>query len=49
MGSVTIGAFMSIGSTLGGIALGQTVIPVPFLGAFIGGVAGAFLGTKGAR
>lgn len=49
IGSATLTAFMSIGSTVGGILLGQTIIPVPFVGAFFGGVAGAFLGTKGAR
>lgn len=39
----------SVGSTLGGIMLGQVIIPVPFVGAFIGGVLGGFLGTKGVR
>jgi len=28
--------------TIGGAAVGQTMIPVPFLGAFIGGVVGGF-------
>ena len=49
MGGAAINAFLSIGGTLGGIFLGQATIPVPFVGAFIGGVAGAYLGTKGAR
>lgn len=37
----------SVGSTLAGIFLGQLIIPVPFLGAFVGGVAGGYFGTKG--
>lgn len=45
----TMSAMGSIGSTLGGIMLGQAIIPVPFVGAFIGGVLGGFLGTKGVR
>lgn len=39
----------SVGSTIAGIMLGQVVIPVPFVGAFIGGVLGGFVGTKGVR
>lgn len=42
-------AFGSVGSTLGGIFVGQALIPVPFLGAFIGGVFGGFFGIKGVR
>lgn len=29
--------------------LGQAIIPVPFFGAFVGGVVGGFFGTKGMR
>lgn len=47
--SATMSAVGSVGSTLGGIMLGQVIIPVPFVGAFIGGVLGGFLGTKGVR
>lgn len=45
----TMSVVGSVGSTIGGIMLGQAVIPVPFVGAFIGGVLGGFLGTKGVR
>lgn len=31
--------------TIGGAAIGQTFIPIPFLGAFIGGVVGGFTAT----
>lgn len=49
VGIATMTAVGSVGSTLGGILLGQAIIPVPFLGAFIGGVVGGFFGTKGVR
>ncbi len=46
VGSATFIAVGSIGSTVGGIILGQVVIPIPFLGAFVGGLIGGFIGTK---
>jgi hypothetical protein len=49
IGGVTMSAVGSIGSILGGIFIGQALIPVPILGAFIGGVFGGFYGTKGVR
>lgn len=39
----------SIGSIIGGIFLGQAIIPVPILGGFIGGVFGGFIGATGTR
>jgi phage tail tape-measure protein len=44
-----VGAVGSIGSIVGGIFLGQALIPVPVLGAFVGGLIGGFCGTKGVR
>lgn len=38
-----------VGTTMTGVALGSILIPVPFLGAFIGGVFGGYLGEKGTR
>jgi hypothetical protein len=49
MGGATITAVGSIGSIVGGIFLGQALIPIPLLGAFVGGVVGGFCGTKGMR
>lgn len=47
--NVTIGSATSIGSSLIGATIGQTLIPIPILGAFIGGLVGGFLGEFGAR
>lgn len=41
---MTIGTASSIGSGLLGATVGQTLIPIPVLGAFIGGFIGGFLG-----
>jgi phage tail tape-measure protein len=49
MGGAVITSVGSIGSIVGGILLGQSIIPVPFLGAFIGGVIGGFYGRKGVK
>jgi hypothetical protein len=49
MGGAAMTAAGSIGSIVGGIFLGQIIIPVPFLGAFIGGVVGGFYGRKGVK
>lgn len=49
VGGATVTAIGSIGSIVGGIFLGQVIIPVPILGAFVGGVVGGFCGTKGVR
>ena len=45
----SITAIGSIGSAVAGMALGQILIPIPFLGAFIGGVVGGFFGEKGSK
>lgn len=37
----------SVGSTVAGMMLGQTLIPIPFLGIFVGGIIGGFLGKAG--
>lgn len=42
--NVTIGSATSIGSGLIGAAIGQTLIPIPMLGAFVGGLIGGFVG-----
>lgn len=42
--NVTLGSAASVGSGLIGAAVGQTLIPVPVLGAFVGGLVGGFIG-----
>lgn len=37
----------SVGCSLGGILLGQAMIPVPIFGALVGGIFGGYFGTKG--
>lgn len=49
MGKTTITAVGSVGSAVAGMMLGQTLIPIPFLGAFVGGVIGGFLGQTGSN
>lgn len=39
----------AVGSSVAGMMIGQSLIPIPFLGAFIGGVIGGFLGTTGSN
>ena len=39
----------SIGSAFTGMAIGQMLIPVPFVGSFVGGVIGGYLGERGSR
>lgn len=45
----SIGAVGAVGSTVACMMLGQTFIPIPFLGAFVGGVIGGFLGAAGTK
>lgn len=47
LGKTSVTAVGSVGSAVAGMMLGQTLIPVPFLGAFVGGVIGGFLGRTG--
>ena len=42
--NVTIGSATSLGSGLLGATVGQSLIPIPVLGAFIGGLVGGFIG-----
>lgn len=49
IGKLTIKTSASIGGGLVGAAIGQTLIPIPFVGAFIGGVFGGFLSTIGSQ
>ena len=44
LGHVSVSALGSIGASVAGMARGQLLIPVPFLGAFIGGVIGGYVG-----
>jgi hypothetical protein len=44
MGYITFDIASSLGTGLIGAAVGQTLIPVPFLGAFVGGFVGSFIG-----
>ena len=49
IGSASIVAVGSVGSTATGMVIGQMLIPVLFLGAFIGGMIGGYIGEKGSR
>ena len=49
MRNITIGSVTSIGSGLIGATIGQSLIPIPVLGASIGGLVGGFIGEFGAR
>lgn len=44
MGNLTIDAATSVSSGILGAVVGQSLIPVPVLGAFIGGLVGGFVG-----
>lgn len=44
LGNASVTAVGSIGSAFAGMAIGQALIPVPFVGAFVGGVFGGFFG-----
>lgn len=44
IGNMTIDTASSVGSGIIGAFVGQSLIPVPVLGAFIGGVVGGFVG-----
>lgn len=44
MGNLTIDTASSIGSGILGAFIGQTLIPVPVVGAFFGGLVGGFIG-----
>ena len=35
----------TIGTGIGGIVIGQMLIPIPVIGAFIGGIVGSFIGS----
>lgn len=47
IGKATVSAVGSVGCSLGGILLGQAMIPVPFFGALVGGIFGGYFGAKG--
>lgn len=49
LGKASIVAVGSVGSTVTGMMIGEVVIPVPILGAFVGGVIGGYVGEKGSR
>lgn len=49
MGYITFDVASSLGTGLIGAVVGQSLIPVPFLGAFIGGFVGSFIGEIGGK
>lgn len=49
IGKLTIKTSASIGGGLIGATVGQALIPIPFVGAFFGGVIGGFLSTVGSN
>jgi hypothetical protein len=44
MGNLTIDTASSLGSGILGAFIGQSLIPVPIVGAFVGGLVGGFIG-----
>jgi phage tail tape-measure protein len=46
---MTVDTASSIGSGLIGATIGQSLIPIPFLGAFVGGFIGGFIGELGGK
>lgn len=49
MGNLTIDTASSLSSGILGAFVGQSLIPIPVLGAFIGGVVGGFVGQLGGK
>jgi hypothetical protein len=49
IGKDTVSAVGSVGSSVAGMMIGQSLIPIPFLGVFVGGVIGGFLGQTGMK
>jgi hypothetical protein len=49
IGKASVLAVGSVGTAVTGIILGEIMIPIPFLGAFVGGVIGGYFGEKGNR
>jgi hypothetical protein len=49
VGYVTFDVASTIGTSLLGAAVGQALIPVPFLGAFLGAFVGGFVGEVGGK
>lgn len=49
VGKASIVAVGSVGSTATGMVIGEMLIPIPFFGAFVGGVIGGYFGEKGSR
>ena len=47
--NMTLNAASSVGSGIVGALIGQSLIPIPVLGAFIGGFIGGFVGEFGGR
>jgi hypothetical protein len=44
LSTITIDTASTLGSGLIGAAIGQSLIPIPILGAFVGGVIGGLIG-----
>lgn len=49
VGKASMVATGFVGTTMTGAVLGEVLIPIPFLGAFIGGVVGGYFAEKGTR
>ncbi len=49
MGYITFDIASSLGTGLIGAVVGQTLIPIPILGAFVGGFVGSFIGEIGGK
>ena len=48
IGLMTLDMGTKVGASLLGAVVGQTLIPIPIVGAFIGSVFGGFVGSVGA-
>ncbi len=49
VGYLTFDIASSFGTGVLGAVVGQTLIPIPFLGAFVGGFVGSFVGELGGK
>ena len=49
VGFITVDMLSSLGTGFIGAVVGQSVIPIPVVGAFIGGMVGGFIGEIGAK
>ncbi len=49
LGGMALTATTSVGTSIIGGIIGQTLIPIPVFGALVGSVIGGFIGERGCR